>query len=120
MSLFKQISVTTFYVTDWERAKEFYNRVLGWPVAWADDEIGWIEWGAPEATHIAINRRDEPGPLPVGTGCTAVLAVDDAHAVTKALRAQGVRCEDVVEIPNVVTYGTFYDPDGNRIQFANG
>jgi len=39
--------------------------------------------------------------------------------VTEALRAKGVQCDDVVIIPNVVTYGTFFDPEGNCFQFAS-
>ena len=36
------------------------------------------------------------------------------------LRAKGVKCDNVVSIPDVVTFGTFYDPEGNRFQFAGG
>ena len=118
MSLFKMISVASLYVTDWERAKKFYNEVLEWPIAWADDGIGWIEYGGEKDTHIAINRWDGPEPLPGNGSTIIVLAVEDPHQVTAALRAKGVRCEDVIEIPGVVRYGTFYDPDGNKIQFA--
>jgi predicted enzyme related to lactoylglutathione lyase len=52
-------------------------------------------------------------------GVTPVLSVDDAYKAAEALRAKGVRCDDVVSISNVVTYGTFYDPEGNRFQFAS-
>ena len=52
-------------------------------------------------------------------GATATLGVDNAQTVTAALRAMGVECDDVFELPGVVTYGTFYDPEGNRIQFAS-
>jgi hypothetical protein len=36
-----------------------------------------------------------------------------------ALRARSVRCDDAVVIPGRVAYGVFYDPDGNRVQFAS-
>jgi hypothetical protein len=29
-----------------------------------------------------------------------------------------VKCGDIVDIPGVVKYGTFFDPEGNRFQFA--
>ncbi len=119
MSLFKNVNVVSFDVTDWERAKKFYSEVLEWPIAYADDQIGWIEWGKEGEAHVSINRWQGPGPVPVGGGTTLVLAVDNAAAVTEALRARGVRCDDAVNIPGVIMYGTFYDPDGNRIQFAS-
>jgi len=29
-----------------------------------------------------------------------------------------VRCDEVVEVPGVVTYCSFYDPFGNRLQMV--
>lgn len=118
MSQFRQFAVMSFDVSDWERAKQFYAEVLEWPVAWADDAVGWIEYGYEGQTHIAINRTAAQAPIPNPGGGIPVLAVADAHKTTAALRARGVRCDEVVDIPGIVTYGTFYDPDGNRIQFA--
>jgi len=120
MSWFHNINVVSHNVSDWERAKKFYSEVLDWPVAYANDEVGWMEWGEENKTHISINRWEGPDPLPLNGGATLVLGVDDPHAVTAALRAKGVRCDDVTHIPGVVLYGTFYDPDGNRLQFVGG
>jgi predicted enzyme related to lactoylglutathione lyase len=121
MSYFKNVNVVYYYVKNWERAKRFYTDVLEWPVAYGSDEIGWMEFGRDNETHIAINlaRPDEAAEPGGHGGAIATLTVDDAHAVTAALRAKGVKCDDVVDIPGVVTYGTFYDPEGNRIQFAS-
>ena len=119
MSLFKDVNLVYYNVTDWEQAKDFYREVLEWPVAFADDEGGWIEYGHENEPHLAINRWDGPGPVPPRNGgATAVLTVEDAYETTAALRAKGVKCEDVVEIPGVVILGGFYDPEGNRIRFA--
>ncbi len=119
MSLFKNVNVVYVYVRDWEGAKKFYRETLEWPVAWSSDEVGWEEYGVDNATHVAINRWDSADAVPV-SGAIPVLTVDDPYAVTEALRARGVTCEEVVHIPNVVTYGTFIDPEGNRWQFAGG
>jgi predicted enzyme related to lactoylglutathione lyase len=122
MSLFKNVNVVSYYVTDWEKAKKFYGEVLEWPIAYASDEFGWVEYGREGEAHIAINRWEpregHATRPPANGGATLVLTVDDARKVTEALRKKGVKCDDVVEIPGVVTYGTFYDPEGNRIQFA--
>jgi predicted enzyme related to lactoylglutathione lyase len=119
MSLFLNVNVVSVYVTDWEAAKKFYRQTLEWPVAFGDDQIGWEEYGRDNETHIAINRWDNAGAPPAKGGTTPVFTVDDAYKVTEVLRARGVKCEDVVAIPGVVTYGTFYDHEGNRFQFAN-
>jgi hypothetical protein len=50
-------------------------------------------------------------------GAIAVLGVENTHAVAADLRAKGVRCDDVVDMPGV-SYGQFYDPESNQIQFA--
>jgi catechol 2,3-dioxygenase-like lactoylglutathione lyase family enzyme len=119
MSLFKNVNVVSLYVTNWEEAKAFYTRVLGWPVAWADDPLGWVEYGNENETHLAISRWDGPEPVPSRKSVTPVLTVEDAQAAALALRAMGVRVDDVEEIPGVVAFGSFYDPEGNRIQFAS-
>jgi predicted enzyme related to lactoylglutathione lyase len=120
MAKFINVNVVSYTVSDWQGAKKFYAEILGWPVAFGADEVGWFEYGNENETHIAISRWDGPDPRPpVNGGATAVLTVEDAKAMTADLRARGVRCDDPVEIPGMVTYGTFYDPEGNRIQFAS-
>lgn len=119
MSDFKNVNVVYFYVTNWEVAKKFYRETLGWPVFFSDDEMGWEEYGAEGATHVAINHWDADSPPPRGSGTTCTLTVEDCFTTTERLRAKGVKCDDVVVIPGAVTFGTFYDPDGNRIQFVS-
>lgn len=122
MSLFKNVNVVSINVANWEAAKKFYGEILDWPVAWADDEFGWVEYGRENETHISLNRwqdRDGHTRPPALGGTTLILSVDDAHTTTDALRAKGVKCDDVVVIPGVVAYGQFYDPEGNRIQFTS-
>ena len=76
--------------------------------------------GQQSKTH-AFSRDDPGGPCSGDshTGATPVFAVDDAHAAIGALRARGVKCDDVVVIPGMVHYGTFYDPEGNSLQVAS-
>lgn len=118
MSLFKDVNVVYAYVRNWEAAKKFYRETLEWPVAYSSDEVGWEEYGVDGATHVAINVWNETDPMPQN-GITVVLSVEDAYRTTEALRQRGVKCDEVVHIPGVVTYGTFYDLEGNRFQFAS-
>ncbi len=120
MSLFKNVNVVSIAVTDWEGAKKFYGEVLGWPVAWSDDNAGWYEYGRDGEAHVSISRWMGPEPIPPRKGTTTlVLTVDNAHEAADQLRAKGIKCDDVMDIPGMVSYGTFYDPEGNPIQFAS-
>jgi catechol 2,3-dioxygenase-like lactoylglutathione lyase family enzyme len=54
--LLKELQVVSYNVTDWQRAKKFYGETLGLPVAaFMGDEVGWMEFGEKEGTHLAIN-----------------------------------------------------------------
>jgi catechol-2,3-dioxygenase len=118
-TLFKNVNVISMHVIDFEAAKKWYNDILEWPVVFSSDEAGWHEYGRPNETHISLNRWDPTwGPVPQ-RGATPVFAVDNAHDTIIALRARGVKCDDVVVIPGMVHYGTFYDPEGNSLQVAS-
>jgi predicted enzyme related to lactoylglutathione lyase len=112
------LNVVWFNVSDWERAKRFYGETLGLPVAYAQEEMGWIEYGR-ELPHLGINRWGGPGPLPAVTGGgIATLTCADVRAFIAKLVAKGVRCDKIEEMPGMVILGMFYDPDGNRLQVA--
>src|SRR5258708_25976639 len=119
MSQFKNVNVVQYNVSNWAAAKKFYSDVLEWPVAFDSDEAGWCEWGRPNETHLSINRWNADwGPQPTN-GALAVLTVDVAHATTAALKAKGIKLDEVVTLPGMVTFGAFFDLAGNKIQFAS-
>src|SRR5512135_147736 len=117
-SMFKNVNVVYHYVTDWERGKKFWGDLLEWPQVYADDSVGWAEWGMDNMTHVAINKWDEPGAAPIGRGGTLTLTVADVYKTAEELKKRGIKVDDVLHIPNVVLVGTAYDPEGNRIQFV--
>lgn len=116
MSLFKGINVVSIAVPDLGAARTFYRDVLalGEPI-YDLPEAGWIEFatGAPGG-NLSVTTA-EPGWAP-SASITVVLNTDDCHATCERLRAQGVRCDDPVVFPGYVTYCSFYDPFGNRLQ----
>jgi len=119
--LLKHLDVVSYTVSDWQRAKKFYGETLGLPVAaFISDEVGWMEFGEKDHTHLAIGLWEGPGSMPArgNNGATAVFSVDDAYQAIEELRRRGVKCDDVIAIPEMVTYANFYDPDGNRLQIA--
>jgi predicted enzyme related to lactoylglutathione lyase len=113
---FQTIDVTWYPVSDLGAAKEFYARVLGWPVAleWPN----WVEFGDPGSTRLAlfVNGTEAPGK----PGPCVVFSVRSAHDTADRLRALGVLVDPVTEEPGAIRLGTFYDPDGNRLQFVEG
>ena len=119
MSLLKKISVVQFNVTNWDQAKAFYAEKIGLPVSFdMGTEVGWCEFGQQGQTTLAINLwRDGEKPAG-GGGATPVFDVDDCVAAVAELRSRGVKCDDAVAIPGMVTYANVYDPEGNRFQIA--
>jgi predicted enzyme related to lactoylglutathione lyase len=118
--IFKSFGYVSYDITDWQRAKKFYGETLGLPVAaFMNDEVGWMEFGEKDGTHLAISQWRGPEPFPPrGGGAIAIFGVDDAYATVKELRKRGVKCDDVIAVPDMVTFASFYDPDGNVLQVA--
>jgi catechol 2,3-dioxygenase-like lactoylglutathione lyase family enzyme len=115
----KQLQIISYPVSDWQASKKFYGETLGLPVALAMDEAGWIEYGDKAQTHLAIMRPMDGSPVPPHQGgAIAVFAVEDAYAAIKELRKRGVKCDDVIPVPGMVTFANFYDPDGYTLQVA--
>lgn len=110
------LNVVSIPVTDLARAREFYGSTLGLGEPWFDDEaMGWIEWGTQGADgNVAVTlANDEAGP---GGGTTPVFRTADCRAFHAELVRLGIRCEEPVEVPGLLVYCTFFDPDGNRLQ----
>jgi catechol 2,3-dioxygenase-like lactoylglutathione lyase family enzyme len=116
--ILKTLGVVAYAVSDWQKSKIFYGETLALPVAaFISDEVGWMEFGEKDNTHLAISLWRETRPIPVTTGGgVAVFSVEDAYTAVAELRKRGVKCDEVVAIPQMVTYANFYDPDGNRLQ----
>jgi predicted enzyme related to lactoylglutathione lyase len=118
--LLKSLVDVSYQVSDWQRAKKFYAETLGLPVAaFMGDEVGWMEFGEKDNTHLAIMFSREGAPMRSSQGGgIAVFAVDDCERAIAELRKRGVRCDDPVPVPGMITWANFYDPDGNVLQVA--
>ncbi len=119
MNFFKGINVVSVTVTDLAQAREFYGTVLGLGAPVFDMEaIGWVEFSAgAENGNLSVTLAEAN--IQPGHGTTIVLNTDDCHRTAAALRARGVRCDDPVSVPGVITYCSFYDPFGNRLQMCS-
>ncbi|WP_245269694.1 putative enzyme related to lactoylglutathione lyase [Ensifer sp. WSM1721] len=116
--LFRGINVVSISVTDLDRAREFYGNVLGFGQPVYDlPDAGWIEFSSGAAGGNVAVVLAESGWVP-STGTTLVLDVEDCRAAVDELRRRGVDCEDAEVFPGFVTYASFYDPFGNRLQMC--
>lgn len=120
MGLLKKLSLVSYPVKNWQAAKKFYGETLGLPVAWfMGDQTGWIQYGDDQGAQLALSLMRDGAPSPQDNGVIAIYDVDDVNQAVTELRAKGVRCDDPVTIPQMVTYANIYDPDGNRLQLVN-
>jgi predicted enzyme related to lactoylglutathione lyase len=119
MGLFKGINVVSVTVADLAAARTFYSEVLGLGAPTYDfPDAGWIEFntGAPAG---ALSIVPAEGPLRPTNSTTIVLNVESCASAVAELRRRGVRCDDPVGVPGMVTYANFYDPWGNRLQMCS-
>ena len=100
-----------YYVRDLDSARRFYRETLLFAELLYDPEENWvtIERGGMEI-GLAVGDPIEEG--------IAHVEVDDLKAEAERLRAAGVEVGIVVELGGEMRLLDVFDPDGNRLQFA--
>ncbi|RYY34033.1 MAG: VOC family protein [Sphingomonadales bacterium] len=103
-------------VTSLDAAIPWYQSLLGAELLYRMDEIAWCELVSPVArVNIGLSQVET---VPQGGGATLTFGVADMDAAKAALDAAGVRQDgDITEIPGMVKFLTFFDPDGNALMF---
>ena len=101
-----------YLVRDFDQARDFYKRVLGFDETFVDWDDRWakLEHGD---MRIAL-AEGEPNP----NGGVATVDVDDVKAQAERLRAEDVNVGVVLELAGQMRLVDVFDPDGNRIQLA--
>lgn len=116
---FEGINVVSISVADLDLAREFYRDTLGLGAPLYDlPEAGWIEFSTGVAGGNLAVTLAGPGWRP-SFGTTVVLNVADCHAAVAELRRRGVACDEPQVFPGFVTFASFYDPFGNRLQMCS-
>lgn len=117
--MFEGINVVSISVTDRDRARQFYGETLGLGDPIYDlPDAGWIEFSTGSSGGNLSVTLAGPDWAP-GFGTTVVLNVSDCHAAYVRLRERGVQCDDPQTFPGYVTFTSFYDPFGNRLQMCS-
>ena len=101
--------VPTLAVSDMERARRFYEEVVG--LAVEVDVVGTVRYSCGGDTGLAIFER----PMEPSDHTVAAFEVDDIELEVKELRERGVEVEGVITLPDGTQRAFFKDPDGNII-----
>lgn len=117
--MFRGINVVSISVSDLDEARRFYRDLLGLGDPIYDlPDAGWIEFGTgPSSGNIAVIKAEDD--WQPSTGTTVVLDVADCHASWAELKSRGIKCDDPETFPGYVTFCSFYDPFGNRLQMCS-
>jgi len=101
-----------YRVKDIDAGRAFYTQKLGFIETYVDEEGRWakLERGGME---IALAEGE-----PEEEGGVATVDVQDVKAEADRLRNEGVEVGVVLELHGELRLLDLFDPDGNRIQFA--
>ena len=104
--------MTVWYqVRDLDAARAFYKEKLGFTETFVD-EGGWSQL---ERNGMEIGLATGE---PQEDGAVAHVDVDDLKAASEELRQAGVEVGIVFELHGEMRLLDVFDPDGNRLQFA--
>ena len=109
----KAIGFVAIPVTNIERARSFYEEVLG--LRTSDEMMGgkWIEYGVGDDTLAIANVGENWTPSDQGTG--AAFEVEDFDDAIKGLKDRQVRfAAEPFETP-CCHMAVIHDPDGNKL-----
>ena len=109
----KEIGFVAIPVTDMERARDFYEGVLGLKVAEEMMSGKWVEYAVGDHTLAISNVSDTWRPSDQGTG--AALEVEDFDDAIMRLQERDVRfAAEPFETP-CCHMAVIQDPDGNKL-----
>jgi len=105
--------VTVWYqVRDLDAGRAFYTGKLGFTETYLDADGGWANLER-AGTEIGLAQGE-----PQEEGGVALVDVADVKALADQLRHDGVEVGVVFELHGQMRLLDVFDPDGNRLQFA--
>jgi predicted enzyme related to lactoylglutathione lyase len=106
------VATVWYYVRDFGAGRDFYTTKLGFTEKSGDEGEHWtlLERGS---TAIGLAEGE-----PQSEGAVALVDVDDVKATAEELRKAGVDIGVVFELHDEMRLLDVFDPDGNRLQFA--
>ncbi|HVU37886.1 MAG TPA: VOC family protein [Opitutales bacterium] len=110
-----EFAFVCYCVTDLPRAREFYEKVLGFQPAmvYGDDKKAWVEYEVGPHTLAITNMADDWKPS--SDGASVAFEVGDFAAAIAELKAKNVQFAiEPTETP-VCRMAIICDPDGSKI-----
>ena len=105
--------MTVWYqVRDLDAARAFYTGKLGFDETYVDSDGSWAKLQR-NGMEIGLAKGE-----PQEDGGVAHVDVADVKSVADQLRAEGVDVGVVFELHGEMRLLDVFDPDGNRLQFA--
>jgi catechol 2,3-dioxygenase-like lactoylglutathione lyase family enzyme len=101
-----------YHVRDLEAARGFYKDKLGFTETFVDEDG---QWSKLEQSGMEIGLAQGE---PQEEGGVAHVDVEDVKAVAEELRQEGVEVGVIFELHGEMRILDVFDPDGNRLQFA--
>ena len=101
-----------YHVRDLETARGFYKDKLGFTETFVDEDE---QWSKLERSGMEIGLAQGE---PQEEGGVAHVDVEDVKVVAEQLRQAGVEVGVVFELHGEMRILDVFDPDGNRLQFA--
>ncbi len=111
-----EIAFSCYPVTDMERARKFYEGVLGLKPTYQVGQAGGMQWTEYDIANGTLSIGcGAPDWKPRADGCSVGLEVEDFDSAIAHLRANHVRFK-MEPFPTPVCHMAFiYDPDGNTV-----
>lgn len=110
--------MVTLYVTDVDRALEFYTETLGLELAYRAGP-GWAVVRAPDGFAVGLHDAMDSATVGEAGSVTPGFHVDgDLEEVVRELSDRGVDFVTELTADTAVPLAYFEDPDGNRLYLA--
>ncbi|MBA2385165.1 MAG: VOC family protein [Actinobacteria bacterium] len=105
-------TVVWYRVRDLDAARAFYKETLGFEETFVDFDDRWAQLERGDsAVALAEGEPEEDGGV-------AHIDVEDVKTEAERLRGEGVEVGVVFELHGQFRLVDVFDPDGNRLQFA--
>ena len=101
-----------YHVRDLDGARSFYTLKLGFTETFVDQDGEWVKLER-NGMEVGLAQGE-----PQEDGGVAHIDVEDVKAAAEELRQAGVEVGVVFELHDEIRLLDVFDPDGNRLQFA--
>lgn len=110
----QKVAFSLYPIKDSERARQFYEEVLGFKRGLHSPDGTWTEYDLPGGGCIALYRSDDLEPSAHAGGSVAV-EVDDLDALIVELKAKGVKFQTELIHSPVCRMSIILDSEGNAL-----